>query len=120
MIGPGTLVGARRWPCTGNHPDTWGAPWRGTVLDVRDPAAWDGTAALGAAPTQAAVDAHLARLGEAASGTTVPVRWAFPDGERVYWERRDALVPYHEDFAAWMAARATLQTTVSPFEMEAI
>jgi hypothetical protein len=100
VIRPGDQVGARRWPGAGGHPDTWGQPWCGTVLSLGDPAAWEGTAALGAAPTQAAVDAHLAGPADALPGETLPVRWAFPGGDRVYWERRAALVPYHKDYAA--------------------
>lgn len=61
---------------------------RGVLLARNDVRAWRGSVALGAAPTQAAVDAHVAWC--AAQGTladTRPVLW--PWG--VMWERGSAL-----------------------------
>lgn len=75
---------------------------------------------MGTAPTQAAVDAHLAGLADALPGETLPVRWAFPGGDRVYWERRAALVPYHEDYAAWLQAHVTLLVAPRPSAIESI
>jgi hypothetical protein len=99
---PGTLVGASRWPNAHAHPDAWGRPWRGEVLDVTDPRAWAFTLAFpNRTPGRGEVLSHLLRVGFASEA--VPVAWEFG---RVYWERAGSLRPYEEDEAAWAGARA--------------
>jgi hypothetical protein len=73
----------------------------GEVLAVNDPEAWANTLAFsGRTPSQAEVDAHLAKLkAEGVEITDTPVHWAFG----VMWETE--VSPYAEVFKAWKQAR---------------
>jgi hypothetical protein len=97
----GTRVGAERWPYHAAHPDCWGKPLAGTVLDKADPRAWAGSLAFpGSNPDPKAVRAHVERQ-EAAGflqDGKVPVAWDFG---KVYWERTEKLRTYEADVAAW-------------------
>jgi hypothetical protein len=99
---PGTEVGMARWPFAAAHPDAWGLPWKGVILDLADPSAWRGTLAFPRGePDPEAIRAHLRRH-PALGVSCIPVRWGF--GE-VHWEPAAALRPYAEDLAAWERAR---------------
>ncbi len=101
---PGTKVGAGRWPYASAHPDCWGKPWAGRVLAVDNPRAWEGTFAFPKVPTQEETTAHVKR--HCARLTSVPVLWDFGvDGQKIYWERPEALRSYADDLAAWFTAR---------------
>jgi len=99
-IEPGLEVGAERWPYAGAHPDCWGRPHRGVVLDQTDPRAWSGSIAFPREPGRGEVLEHLIKVGW--SEDEVPVAWEFG---RVYWERVENLKPYDEDVRAWERAR---------------
>jgi hypothetical protein len=43
MYRVGTWVGAKRWPNRMSHPDSWGKPIGGQVIDFTDPRAWANT-----------------------------------------------------------------------------
>lgn len=105
-LAPGTLVGARRWPCAASHPDGWGRPWTGVVLAQDDPSAWAGSVAFPVKrPNRAEVAAHVARF--PGLRALVPVRWSFGEAvARVFWERREAVRHAAEDVAAWERERA--------------
>ena len=113
----GLEVGAGRWPFSGSHPDCWEEPIMGTIIPMNDPRAWLGTLAFGDyVPTQADVDDHIARIYALYEtnpvlarkgikdpfGNKVAVLWAFG---KVFFEDTSKVVPYREDYAAWMAAR---------------
>lgn len=110
----GMVCGASRWPNFSNHPDCWGAPWKGRVLAINDPRAWERTVAFGPRlPTQDEVDEHIRRVravfpspsvpgdGDPFAGT-VPVLWEF--GE-VRWDKVTSIRPYAEDLADWEQQR---------------
>lgn len=61
----------------------------GEILDIRDPASWEGSIAFTSrVPTRAAVVAHVDRcLADGLLRYTVPVRYTFG----VMWDARDAL-----------------------------
>jgi hypothetical protein len=103
----GSEVGARRWPYDAAHPDCWGTPWKGVVLEVDDPRSWAGTFAFPmGAPDPQAVKLHVEVCRGLGLPLDVPVRWDFGrDGCRVYWEKASDLLPYDDDFAAWTAKR---------------
>lgn len=104
----GTPVGAKRWSYAGAHPDCWGTPWRGVVLALNDPRAWENTLAFpGRLPGHLEVDEHVAQ--HTFSGRT-PVLWDFGSaGLQSHWERTASLRPYADDLAAWERARAERQ-----------
>jgi hypothetical protein len=105
----GTVVGARRWPYSYAHGDAGERPWAGVLLANNDPLAWTDTLAFpNRCPSQAEVDAHLARLASLGLDMSdeTPVIWAFERGPTVQWERREALRPYAEDVAKWAIERA--------------
>lgn len=108
----GSKVGAHRWPYNAAHPDCWGRPWSGVVLEVTDPRAWAGSIAFPSKPTRAQVAAHVAHCEANGSDFSdrAPVLWDFgPNGSSVHWEKVDgtehAIRPYAEDLEAWSAAR---------------
>lgn len=106
VLKPGDKVGARRWPNSHAHPDTWSMPHCGVVLSVTDPRAWAFTIDfMTAYPHPELVRQHVAKLREAsAMPRGVPVLWDLGlIGERVYWE--DLLRPYTADLALWSANR---------------
>lgn len=81
------------------NPD--GRPYRGVVLAVNDPRAWEDTGAFpGRRPTQEEVDAHIERMRQTGIDFSdeVPVEWEFG---KVYWEPVHKLVPYEEGVKAW-------------------
>lgn len=43
MFKVGTFVGAKRWPNHASHPDAWGKPIGGKVLEFCDIRAWANT-----------------------------------------------------------------------------
>lgn len=102
----GDLVGARRWPRSTCHPSIWGRPHQGQVLDIRDPRAWSNSLAFRGTPTQEEVDRYVDRLECEGGISRAPVLWRFPDESRVSWELLERLVPYAQDFLAWVAAKA--------------
>lgn len=101
----GTEVGARRWPYAAAHPDAWGRPWKGVVLALNDPRAWEGTMAFPSRlPSQSEVDEHVHGL--SFEGRT-PVLWDFgASGLKSYWEPTESLCLFAEDLAMWEAERA--------------
>src|SRR5262249_19529421 len=98
-------VGAERWPGSAQHPGTWGRPWKGILLAVDDPRAWEGSIAFAPGlPTRDEVRAHVARhpwLTE--PGHDVPILWEFG---KTYWQSAANVRPYAEDYAAWERERA--------------
>lgn len=106
----GMLVGARRWPSHGAHPDAWGKPWSGKVVAPDDPRAWADTLAFPRGmPTQQEVREHIAELGPimGAAPKSIPVLWNFGKDKKVHWERPESLRPYKQDLAEWKAELAT-------------
>lgn len=102
----GAEVGARRWPFSTEYPGNWGTPWKGQVLDQKDPRAWVGTGAFPVAnPDPAEVAAHVDRLGAVCGLERVPVLWNFGGLSVVYWERASGLRPYATDYTEWLQAR---------------
>lgn len=111
----GMECGASRWPSFGNHPDCWGTPWKGVVLAINNPLAWEGTNAFGdGVPSQAEVDAHIERIFEMYAALTllkgkspfaekVPVLWEFG---KVLWDSVESVRSYAEDLADWQRERA--------------
>lgn len=102
----GDMVGARRWPRSTCHTSSWGRPHQGQVLDVRDPRAWSGTLAFGGTPTQGEVDLYVDRMECDGGIVRTPVLWRFGHFCMVSWEVPERLVPYAQDFLAWVAAKA--------------
>lgn len=110
----GMVCGASRWPNSSNHPDCWGTPWKGRVLAINDPRAWEGTVAFGPRlPTQEEVDEHIRRVKAVFSSPSVPgdgdpfagavpVLWEF--GE-VQWDKVTSIRPYVDDLADWEQQR---------------
>lgn len=86
------------------HPDCWGRPWGGVVLEQTDPRAWAGTTAFpDEYPNPLAIACHVARCeSQGLLDDRIPVFWDFG---RVWWERPEAIRPYDEDQAAWRIAR---------------
>lgn len=111
MFHPGTLVGAGRWPEQSGHPDNWEEPHFGVVLSIGDPEAWVGTAAFPGLfpPTKDQVVRHITstRNGTAMIHTNhdVPVRWNFPDGEKVIWENPKNIRRANRDYFEWEVSR---------------
>lgn len=106
QIKTGDVVGAKRWPQYGSHPDTWRPPWHGEVLDIEDPRAWANTIAFPVAnPDPEAVKNHVARCRmsvHGAFGSLVPVLWDFGDnGLKCHWESQSSLRPYADDYMDW-------------------
>lgn len=102
----GAEVGARRWPNDTEYPGNWGSPWKGQVLDRKDPRAWAETIAFPVAnPDPAAVAVHVDRLMATCGVTRVPVLWDFNGLSKVYWEHAERLRSYAEDYTAWLQAR---------------
>lgn len=103
----GALVGARRWPYHGAHPDCWGRPHVGVLLGQRDRRAWGRTLAFSEPlPAQAAVDRHVHWCREQVLLTgCVPVLWRFPDGMRVHWEGISGLRPARLHAEEWALER---------------
>lgn len=102
----GDHVGARRWPRSTEHPDNWGTPYRGVVLDRADPTAWAHSLAFPIAnPTPTQVAQWLRRVDGELDSTRVPVRWDFDGTTAVHWERASALVPFATDITHWECAR---------------
>ena len=104
----GSEVGSRRWPAASNHPDCWGKPWRGVILNQYDPRAWEHTLAFPMDnPDPELVRQYVVKciqMADAPSG--VPVLWDFgEEGHIVYWERGQALSPYADDLADWEECR---------------
>lgn len=108
-IAAGVEVGSRRWPYSHAHPDCWGRPWKGIVLEHDDPRAWFGTIAFpDGVPSQADVTAHCERLrAEGYLSQRVPVLWDFGTHSKSYFEIPDSLRSYDEDVEAWEEARAS-------------
>lgn len=102
----GAEVGAKRWPYFAAHPDCWGTPWKGIVLAINDPKAWQGTLAFGLSlPSQEAVDRHVAVcLARGLGRLTTPVLWNFGDRHEAFWETITSLRPYADDLRAWEQA----------------
>lgn len=103
----GDLVGGNRWPASGNHPDCWGQPWGGIVLEQTDPRAWAGSIAFPVScPNPDAVKAHVEHLKANSLMDTVPVLWDFGEnGTKIFWHKPEHLKPYAEDYMDWIAAR---------------
>lgn len=105
QVQPGMVVGARRWPQHGSHPDCWQTPRKGVVLSMQDPLAWQGTAAFcGRVPSAQELQAHL-ETHSSTSGkncTDVPVMWDFG---RVFWEPASSLRSFEFDYAEWQVER---------------
>lgn len=120
-MSPGTKVGARRWPNEVNHPGCWGVPWKGTLLAVDDPRAWEGSIALGPGkPSKKETTAHVMRCQpQGLTQNTVPVLWYFDTGPKVYWEEPSRLRPYSEDLAAWRKAQSEAWAAQSPQNLAA-
>ena len=108
----GDLVGAQRWPNRGNHPDCWGLPWKGLVLDPRDPRAWANTIAFPVAePDPVAVRRHVDACVLQGYPPSIPVLWDFgAAGLTTYWSAAEHLRPFDEDYQAWLVARANAHT----------
>jgi hypothetical protein len=106
----GTVVGARRWPYASAHPECWGTPWSGVVLEMNDPRVWSGNPALS---SQEKIGGHIAWCKDRGLlMNTVPVLWDFAGEQVVYFQsatgdaRCHDLKPYAEDYLAWQSARA--------------
>lgn len=102
-----TLVGAKRWPYEGNHPDCWRKPIAGVLLPLNDVRAWRNTLAFpNGTPSQEAVDAHCAKvLKDHGERGESPVIWYGQDGCFIHWEFHENLRPYADDVKAWEEAR---------------
>lgn len=102
---PGTWVGAERWPNRASHPNFWGKPHAGQVLDVFDCRAWANSLDFPVdnppIPEVVALVSKYQR--EERLVDRVPVLWTFDGQKRVLWERLSSLRPYAEDVARWRA-----------------
>lgn len=106
LLPVGTLVGSKRWPWHGCHPDAWGPPWSGVVLADDDVRAWTDTLAFpGRTPAPSETAAHVAWCRSwGGLSERCPVLWDFgSSGRVVHWETRANLRPYAADVAAWRA-----------------
>jgi hypothetical protein len=100
----GDVVGAKRWPYHGQHPETWQKPVAGEVLARDDVRAWVGTIAFPGTPDPSAVTEHVAVYANVLS-SKVPVLWDFGEYRKVYWELTCCLRPYAEDVESWEQER---------------
>ncbi len=108
----GDAVGAQRWPGSSNHPDCWGPPWKGQVLEETDPRAWANTLAFPvASPDPDKVAAHVAQCRTQGMVFWVPVLWDFGTEQRCYWTRPEDLRSYAEDYLHWIQEREKSRKT---------
>lgn len=109
MFRIGSWVGGERWPNRTAHPDQWGRPIGGQVLDPESSVAWANTPEFPTSqPSGAEVMNHVLALRKQGKLVdAVPVLWDFGDGTRVIkWERASRLRPYKDDMSLWKAAMA--------------
>ncbi len=109
MLRTGSWVGAERWPNRTAHPDQWGRPIGGQVLDPESTIAWANTPEFPVSrPPGAEVMNHvmaMRKLGKLSDA--VPVMWDYGNGTRVIkWELISRLRPYKDDVQLWKAAQA--------------
>ncbi len=104
----GWIVGAKRWPYRGLHPATWRQPWKGEVLAIDDPRAWENRIAFpNRTPTHKEATAHVRQcIACGLISKTVPVLWYF-DKPTVHWEMVDNLCSYEDDATAWEEERSS-------------
>jgi hypothetical protein len=115
----GSIVGAKRWPYSGNHVDCWAPPWQGTLLAQNDPRAWQGSLAFGSRdslPDQGAVNDHVAWCkAQGLLDTHSPVLWDFgTHGHKVHWETAASLRPYAQDRAEWEREVEAIRSVAYP------
>jgi hypothetical protein len=108
MYRVGTWVGAKRWPNRMSHPDNWGKPIGGQVIDFTDPRAWANTPQFPADNPHAGdvMGVALKAKSEGHLDNVIPVYWDFGSHRRVCWERINEVHTFEEDIALWKAAKA--------------
>lgn len=109
MYRVGEWVGAGLWANRESHPDNWGRPFTGQVLDCADYRAWANTFDFPeACPDLGKVmSLVLRRKAEGLLNDKVPVEWHFDGRMRVIrWQRIEILRSSKEDLALWKALRA--------------
>jgi len=103
----GSVVGARRWPYYGAHPDVWLEPLRGVVLDFRDPRVWRASSHSAHNHTYSAgeIEKEISLL-MAANPFLVPVLWTDQYGcSHVFLEDSRLLRSYQQDLEEWLDER---------------
>lgn len=109
MFRPGSWVGAGRWSNQAAHPDLWGKPLGGQVLEVDSPAAWANTPEFPVSkPDGAQVMNHITELRKQGKlEGAVPVLWDLGNSTRVIkWERETNLRSYGDEMHLWKARKA--------------
>lgn len=100
-------VGAGRWPNREAHPDFWGKPFAGEVLDIFDRRAWANSLEFptdNPHPGEVATVAIRSQKDGRLNGR-VPVLWDFRTHREVRWELEEKLRTYKDDVACWNAAK---------------
>ena len=108
MFRVGSWVGGERWPNRAAHPDQWGKPIGGQIIDLESPVAWAHTPEFPVGhPDSASVMNHVMALRKSGKlDDAVPVMWDYGGTRVIKWERASRLRPYQEDFQLWKAAKA--------------
>ena len=104
----GSWVGASRWPNRAAHPDKWGRPIGGQVLDVMSTCVWAHTLEFPVPqPDGGLVMAHVMSLRKQGKlDGVVPVLWDYGDHRQIRWERVDGLRQFSDDIRLWRASKA--------------
>lgn len=109
MFRIGEWVGSGLWANRLSHPNDWGRPHFGQVLDLADGQAWANSTEFPVpVPDLGAVMTHVLR--EQAQGKLkdiIPVRWEFVRGlPQVRWHKISSLRSKDDEYALWKALRA--------------